>query len=392
MPKVKQTSPTSKQAETTKSRTKQPSINVVKPTVHPPKKTRRKNFREIMLTRISPVLAASIVLMFITSIELYEVIKLDDIALRLPLSSLSYDQKIPAATSLASLRSLDKCQNGMTLNIVAHEDDDLLFMNPAVANAITGGKCIRTVFVTAGDGGHAANYWQGRERGAKAAYAAMYRRDSIWQSTKTIINGHGLEVATLHDVPSMALLFLHLPDGSVSGDGFRTDQNETLKKLRAGSIPSIHTIDGKTSYTAKELINLLATIMNLDRPDAINTQASNFLLEGADHSDHQVVGYLTDRARHAYRATYTFSTYLGYQSNQLPINLSKADSVSKQAVFAAYERYDTAICASFTNCQKVNTYAAYLQRQYLYTGQVIGTGQPQKSNELPATSVDRVNY
>ena len=54
--------------------------------------------------------------------------------------------------------------------IVSHIDDDLLFMNPDIRNSIRSGGAHTTVYVTAGDAGNNAAYWQGREAGAKAAY------------------------------------------------------------------------------------------------------------------------------------------------------------------------------------------------------------------------------
>lgn len=43
-------------------------------------------------------------------------------------------------------------QNGV-MTIVAHTDDDLLFMNPDIATSIAEGNVATTVFVTAGDAG-----------------------------------------------------------------------------------------------------------------------------------------------------------------------------------------------------------------------------------------------
>src|SRR5262245_24302675 len=65
------------------------------------------------------------------------------------------------------------CPAGRTLTIVAHEDDDLLFTSPDLLAAIQAGRCVRTIFVTAGDAGAASWYWSGREDGARAAYAQM---------------------------------------------------------------------------------------------------------------------------------------------------------------------------------------------------------------------------
>ena len=393
MAKAKLTSPTIKKAKTTNPSKKRASSSAKKLTAQPSEKTARNSPRRLTVTKVSLLLAASIILTFIASLELYEANRLNVSAPRLTQSQslLNVKKKGPLAVGLPSLRSLDKCQQGVALNVIAHQDDDLLFMNPAIANEIESGKCIRTVYVTAGDDGQSANYWQGREEGAKAAYASMYQRADNWQSTKALISGHEFEVATLNGVPSMSLMFLHLPDGSPSGEGFGDNRNETLQKLRTGSIKSIHAIGGKTSYTTSELIHSLSVVMNLDRPETINTQAYGAELEGGDHSDHQAVGYFTDQARHSYRGGYTFSVYLGYQSGHLPVNLNEADSAMKQAVFATYEQYDTAICTTLAGCRNANTYTAYLQRQYVYKSEPVAAQDSPSSSEPLASSVNRRN-
>ena len=43
--------------------------------------------------------------------------------------------------------------SGPTLNVVAHEDDDLLFLSPDLLHVIQAGGSVRTIFVTAGDDG-----------------------------------------------------------------------------------------------------------------------------------------------------------------------------------------------------------------------------------------------
>jgi LmbE family N-acetylglucosaminyl deacetylase len=55
--------------------------------------------------------------------------------------------------------------------IVAHQDDDLIFQNPALLEAIAAGDCVRTVFVTVGNAGLGEAYWREREEGSRAAYA-----------------------------------------------------------------------------------------------------------------------------------------------------------------------------------------------------------------------------
>src|SRR5579862_2763584 len=51
------------------------------------------------------------------------------------------------------------CDGPTILNIVAHQDDDLLFMNPDTQKDINEGHCIRTIYITAGDSGAGSYYW-----------------------------------------------------------------------------------------------------------------------------------------------------------------------------------------------------------------------------------------
>lgn len=59
------------------------------------------------------------------------------------------------------------------MNVVAHQDDDLLFRSPDLLHDVQAHRCVRAVFVTAGDAGRDSAYWTGRETGARAAYAQM---------------------------------------------------------------------------------------------------------------------------------------------------------------------------------------------------------------------------
>ena len=59
---------------------------------------------------------------------------------------------------------------------VAHEDDDLLFINPQIQELITARCPLDVVYLTSGDAGQSFNrspYAKSRESGVIAAYAAM---------------------------------------------------------------------------------------------------------------------------------------------------------------------------------------------------------------------------
>jgi len=65
------------------------------------------------------------------------------------------------------------------LHIVAHQDDDVLFMNPDIQRSIDAGHSVMTVYVTAGACA-SGDYYLGREAGVMAAYALMAGVDDNW--------------------------------------------------------------------------------------------------------------------------------------------------------------------------------------------------------------------
>ncbi|KAL4800236.1 hypothetical protein BDV19DRAFT_384595 [Aspergillus venezuelensis] len=102
---------------------------------------------------------------------------------------------------------------GQVLNIVAHQDDDLLFLSPDLLHYIQTNHEVRTVFLSAGDSGREASYWQDREEGVRTAYALMSdspNRDKLIDSLVHLISEfHPERVHTLDYVH-------HYGDGDLS--------------------------------------------------------------------------------------------------------------------------------------------------------------------------------
>ena len=108
------------------------------------------------------------------------------------------------------------------LFLVAHEDDDLLFMNPDVLASIRNGQFVRTIYFTAGNGVNTTDpvinedYWRGREEGIKAAYAFTANVSNSWTLSNPIIGGKQVYLYTLNGNTKVSLVFLRLPDHSSS--------------------------------------------------------------------------------------------------------------------------------------------------------------------------------
>jgi LmbE family N-acetylglucosaminyl deacetylase len=252
---------------------------------------------------------------------------------------------------------------GPILTIVAHEDDDLIFISPDLLHAIQAGATVRTVYVTAGDDGMPASYWMTREEGPRAAYALMAGTANSWKQSDAGVPGHPIPLFTLSGKPHVSLAYLRLPDGNLDGSGFPSTGNQSLQQLWQGAIAKIDAIDGSSSYTQASLIATFARLMTGVQPAQIYTQDFVGTYGDGDHSDHHTTAYLTQAAARQYTAAHTVTGYEGYGTSGLRVNVSGTDLTVKQNAFYAYGKDDSQVCDSKSSCAGSN-YAAWLQRQY----------------------------
>lgn len=263
---------------------------------------------------------------------------------------------LPVAAAAPSAAAVGGCAR-TTLATVAHQDDDLLFMNPDLAGDLDDGACLRIVYLTGGQAGHVGDYYsQSREDGVREAYAAMAGVPDRWTRSDLVVDGHTLVSSTLDGVPAqrggVRLTFLRLPDGNPSGTGYSGYRSESLLKLFRGGIDSMGPIDGSPGYTREGLVSILRQLVRRERPTSIrtlddqDTRVGYSLTDPVDHSDHIVTARLTQEAVLRARAgtpglsgaEVTF--YRGYSVSSLPANLTASEQVGKADVFGRYLRHE----------------------------------------------------
>jgi LmbE family N-acetylglucosaminyl deacetylase len=269
--------------------------------------------------------------------------------------------------------AVPSCHGGHTIvSVVAHQDDDLLFMNPDHMHALRAGDCIRSIYLTAGDAGGAQLYWIGREKGSEAAYDIMLGgKKHVWNDQVVrLSNGAYLIIATPDDTSQVSLIFMRLPDGNTNGSGFKATDFQSLSKLQAGKIPNIRTVNKQSSYTKDELSGSLKRLMETYNPDEVDTQAPlNLSKRYVDHSDHILTAQFTRSAFEQYQANNPNSTikyYTGYPIHGDPPNVFGEDYQTKGTVFFTYAKYDSGACTTFASCSNHSVYGEYLRRQYQY--------------------------
>lgn len=267
------------------------------------------------------------------------------------------------------------CRGRIVLQIIAHPDDDLAFMNPDTQAALDTGKCVRSVYLTAADHGWGLPYAEEREAGIRAAYDTMLGEPTDEWNTHSIKlpTGELLNVSDSPDsTPLVTLVFIRLPDGNLDGNGFSTTGEVSLRRLVADSRLKLTTLDEKATYTKQTLLQSLAEIIAVYQPTEIRTLGDAPTDVQGDHSDHIAAGEVTKLALEQYRNTYHDTTsiplvkYIGYPIAGLQPNLSESEARKKENTFFTYARYDHNVCTTMEMCQSGgSSYAKYMSRCYV---------------------------
>lgn len=248
------------------------------------------------------------------------------------------------------------CSKNTTMNIVAHEDDDLLFLSPDLIHDIDSGRCIKTIFITVGDSGSSSSYRLTRENGSKAAYSSMSNADNIWIENQIIIGNNKISIFNLKNNPKISLIFLRLPDGNFKGTGYNNHNYQSIAKLWQNKITSINAVDNAVIYTKQSLINTLFELMRLYNPIEIHTQDFIGNFSDGDHSDHYATAYFTHEAEKKYTKPHMTISYMDYSIESRPKNVFGEDLLKKQKTFFSYAQYD--------NQALRQNYTPWLMRQY----------------------------
>ncbi|MDQ2089503.1 PIG-L family deacetylase, partial [Marimonas arenosa] len=276
---------------------------------------------------------------------------------------------------------------GGAMTIVAHQDDDILFMNPDILHSIEAGVSNTTIYVTAGDSGLDEAYWSAREEGAKAAYLLMAGGGTWVDETITLeINGQTFEIASsyLAENPGIRLYFLRLPDG---GGMLEPEEYEQLARLESGDLGNVASIDGANVYARDDLVNVLTELMELHAPTEFRLQVADGGYAGGEHTDHVHATEFALEALAGYSGeSYAVTQYVQYQSGTMPANLSDEDAARALEIMQAYAEHDLAVLDE--TGQLAQVYVDWTGRQYVAEQYTVDTvGEPTDPTD-PTEPVD----
>jgi LmbE family N-acetylglucosaminyl deacetylase len=246
------------------------------------------------------------------------------------------------------------------LVIVAHQDDDLLFMQPDLRDIVHDHRPTTIVYVTAGDAGLGVGYATSRITATKAAYGWVAGSHD-WACHWITVAGHAVQRCEL-PAAHLELLYLGYPDGGVVGDA-----PGSLLRLWEGAIDRADTVaEHVATYDRAGLVAALGEIIEIAQPTMIRT-LEVAATHGADHSDHMLVGALALLAAARANTDAALLAYRGYNINYDPPNNPEAIYDEASLGMRAYAACQTG-CASCDDsvCDTVSDprYQGFLHRHY----------------------------
>ncbi|WP_406343045.1 PIG-L family deacetylase [Streptomyces sp. NBC_00648] len=225
-------------------------------------------------------------------------------------------------------------RRAVLLQIVAHPDDDLYFMNPDTQHALDGGAKIVSVYLTGGEANgdnrvvsdpsdriyNKAAYSSARHQGLRQAYASLLGLPVFTPWQKSVLDlrgGHRAEVNTLvHNGRHAELVFLNTAMHTLRGGRMGLP---SLWEDRALSLPVViaegSPLRAAAPYTYDELVEVVAGLLDTYAPTLVQTLDPDPDLqhstEKARQHDSEQPGY-ADHADHTAAASFAWAGMVRY--------------------------------------------------------------------------------
>ncbi|WP_328298321.1 PIG-L family deacetylase [Streptomyces sp. NBC_00435] len=276
---------------------------------------------------------------------------------------------------------------GSVVQIVAHPDDDLFFMNPDLSRSLLTGTPLTTLYLTSGeaDGRNEANggaakdpqqpadrgkYAEARQNGIRSAYAQMAtgNRASAWRRTVIPTAGGGqAELDVLVAKPHINLVWLQMREARApvadTPDSLHGLWNRRIPVL----MPQLATgtpVRQQFTYTKDQVIAAVSGILERYKPTTIRMQdptPGRYADTGkyTDHQDHMYGARFAQAAAASYaarvpvgqRPRFAVQNYLGYHNGTLPHALDPQTAETKIGFLKTYAWQDKQnYCGSPSGC------------------------------------------
>ncbi|HLU01722.1 MAG TPA: PIG-L family deacetylase, partial [Advenella sp.] len=273
-------------------------------------------------------------------------------------------------------KSQTQCHGRRDQIFVAHEDDDLLFMNPDIFDTIRAGGCVQVVYLTAGERGEGVGYMSQRENGVRAAYALMAGAANTWVQAPLLVNKTHIAQYSLWKNPRISLVFLRIKDPWLDkgwGDLTPLSRLEIQPEQMAQALGEYF-----ETYTRASLVKTLSALILRFEPgkirlmdDSVQTPYNKLCWRctGHDHPDHIASARLVRDAMAITAGNYEAVSYVNYPNQERPLTLTLRQLSDKSRIFNLYAQYDYRYCSAPLNCREPMGPAALWAERMYYSSQ-----------------------
>ncbi|QKW10572.1 PIG-L family deacetylase [Streptomyces sp. NA04227] len=281
----------------------------------------------------------------------------------------------------------------LLLQVLAHPDDDLYFMNPDADRALSADVPVVCVYVTAGEADgvnkipgrpHPASdraaYSAARHQGLRQAYAELLGLPVFtpWKlGVAQLPGGRRAETATLDNGRrSVSLVFLNLAMHTLSGGqgipALWQDRDTVLRTAVAAGSP----VASIQTYDAEALLDALVSLFARYRPTVVHTLDPDPDIQESDertrirdseqpgfsdHGDHTAVGLFTWAALARWARTapggapaFVATAFRGYYNHHWPKNLPEPVLGTKASHLVPYGAGPDWDCGNPSGCGDYN--------------------------------------
>lgn len=273
------------------------------------------------------------------------------------------------------------------LTVIAHQDDDLLFMQPDLTDLVEDRAGVVNVYVTAGNG---------RELGRRALETASRRYDGLlkayaqaaglvpdWVCGVIEVAGHGVDHCRLEGA-DVSLLFMGYPDGGKEGE-----LHDSLLHVWEGKSSGAITYGLRPSrHDQASLIDTVAEIITAVKPTTIRTLEIAGT-HGRDHSDHMIVGALALLATAAAHSQAELIAYRGYGTEDEAENMIDTLFDRSANLVSHYQACVTGCAECGLACPTINAaHAIWVRRRYAIGTRRTAAGALRIDGKCAAASAD----
>lgn len=273
------------------------------------------------------------------------------------------------------------------LAVVAHQDDDLLFMQPDLTDLVEDRAGLVNVYVTAGNGrthgDRAITTAADRYDGLLVSYAQAAGLAPDWACGVIDIAGSSAEHCRL-EAANLSLVFLGYPDGGKEGE-----MRDSLLHLWEGRSNGAMTIGLRpTHHDQASLIATVGGIVEAVQPTTIRT-LEIAATHGRDHADHMIAGALALLGAAAAQSPAELISYRGYGTEDEDENLIETLFERSANLVSHYEACVTGCAPCGLSCPKIEpAHAVWLRRRYAVGTRRSAAGELRLDGQCASATAD----